>query len=283
MIINFTKIQACGNDYIYINCLDGVNFDPPELAVMMSPRHISVGSDGVILACRSDVADYKMRIFNADGSEAQMCGNGIRGLATFLADEGLISSGVETISIESNSGVHVVRYNTDGSVSAEMVKHSFAPTDIPMKRQLPLRGELISVNDREYKSYAISVGNPHLVLFVENADIFDLEETAKRINESRLFPNGVNVEVLSMTADRKIKMRVYERGSGETYSCGTGACAVAISLIEEGIFDSKNDIVIQTRGGELRCTMSEDGRMMLSGKTHIVYKGYYDYQSQELK
>ena len=276
MKINFTKIQSCGNDYIYVNCLNGIKFDPSELAIRMSPRHLSVGSDGVILACPSDIADFKMRIFNADGSEAKMCGNGIRGLAAFLADEGLISANTATLKIESNSGIHAVNYNSDGSISAEMVKHSFEPTDIPMKRRSPLRGDSILANGIEYKCYAVSVGNPHLVLFVDDVNIFELEDTAKPINESWLFPDGVNVEIVSVSTEKSINMRVYERGSGETYSCGTGACAVALSLIEEGIPEPDN-IVIHTRGGILRCSMSASGRMILSGSSQIVYKGIYEY------
>jgi diaminopimelate epimerase len=276
MKINFTKIQSCGNDYIYVNCLKGIEFDPSGLALRMSPRHLSVGSDGVILACPSDVADFKMRIFNADGSEAKMCGNGIRGLAAFLADEGLVSASTGTLKIESNSGIHTVYYNSDGSISAEMVKHSFEPTDIPMKRRTPLRGDSILVNGIEYKSYAVSLGNPHLVLFVDNVNIFELEDNAKPINESWLFPDGINVEIVSVSTDKRINMRVYERGSGETYSCGTGACAVALSLIEEGIAESDN-VVIHTRGGILRCSMSASGRMILTGNSQIVYKGIYEY------
>lgn len=276
MKINFTKIQSCGNDYIYVNCLNGIEFDPSELAIRMSPRHLSVGSDGVILACPSDIADFKMRIFNADGSEAKMCGNGIRGLAAFIADEALISANTATLKIESNSGVHAVIYNSDGSISAEMVKHSFEPTDIPMKRRSPLRGDSILANGIEYKCYAVSVGNPHVVLFVDDVNIFELEDTAKPINESWLFPDGVNVEIVSISTEKNINMRVYERGSGETYSCGTGACAVALSLIEEGITESDN-IVIHTRGGILRCSMSASGRMILSGSSQIVYKGIYEY------
>lgn len=276
MKINFTKIQSCGNDYIYVNCLNGIEFDPSELAIRMSPRHLSVGSDGVILACPSDIADFKMRIFNADGSEAKMCGNGIRGLAAFLADEGLISASTPTLKIESNSGVHAVNFNSDGTISAEMVRHSFEPSDIPMKRRAPLRGDSILVSGVEYKSYAVSVGNPHLVLFVDNVNLFELEDIAKPINESWLFPDGVNVEIVSVSTDKRISMRVYERGSGETYSCGTGACAVALSLIEEGIADRDN-VVIHTRGGILRCSMSASGRMILSGSSQIVYKGIYEY------
>ncbi len=276
MKINFTKIQSCGNDYIYVNCLEGIDFDPSGLALRMSPRHLSVGSDGVILACPSDIADFKMRIFNADGSEAKMCGNGIRGLAAFLADEGLISASTPTLKIESNSGVHAVNFNSDGTISAEMVSHSFDPSDIPMKRRAPLRGDSILVSGVEYKSYAVSVGNPHLVLFVDNVNIFELEDTAKPINESWLFPDGVNVEIVSVSTDKRTSMRVYERGSGETYSCGTGACAVALSLIEEGIADRDN-VVIHTRGGILKCSMSASGRMILSGNSQIVYKGIYEY------
>lgn len=276
MRINFSKIQSCGNDYIYVNCLNGIEFDPSELAIRMSPRHLSVGSDGVILACPSDIADFKMRIFNADGSEAKMCGNGIRGLAAFLADEGLVSANTATLKIESNSGVHAVNYNSDGTISAEMVKHSFDPSDIPMKRRTPLRGDSILANGIEYKCYAVSVGNPHVVLFVDDVNIFELEDTAKPINESWLFPDGVNVEIVSVSTEKSINMRVYERGSGETYSCGTGACAVALSLIDEGIADRDN-VVIHTRGGILNCSMSASGRMILSGSSQIVYKGIYEY------
>lgn len=283
MNINFSKLHACGNDYIFINCMQGVDFNPVSLAQEMSPRHTSVGADGIILACHSDIADVKMRIFNSDGSEAMMCGNGIRCLAEFVADEGIIPRGISEISIETASGLRKVNYVGDGtnSVAVEMSMHTFEPSKIPMKCYEPIVGKPLTIDDRKFKAYALSVGNPHLVLISSSVEDVDLYRINRVIQESDIFTEGVNIEVISLIDSTNIRMRVFERGSGETFSCGTGACASAIAAFEEGMLIADTFVKVHTVGGTLNCFVTKNGPAWLSGEVHKVYKGIYEYKNYD--
>lgn len=275
MKVRFTKMQGCGNDYIYIN---GFNMDissPESLSVVLSDRHFGVGGDGMVLILPSDVADAKMRMFNSDGSEGKMCGNAIRCVAKYLYDEGMIHK--SSMQIETLSGIKELSLLiTDDAISCVMVnmgKAELAPESVPVR--LPGRKIVaypIEVDGKEYVITCISMGNPHAVVFAENVDVLDLGHIGPLFENHALFPDRVNTEFVEIIGKNALKMRVWERGSGETLACGTGACAAAAAAILNGYCEKNTDIKVQLAGGELTIKCTSDS-IYLTGGCKKVFEG----------
>ena len=277
MKIHFTKMHGIGNDYIYINCMGGMDFDPSDLAVKMSPRHFSVGADGVVCICSSEYADARMRMFNADGSEGKMCGNGIRCAAKFAYDSGICRKNI--MRIETLSGVKTVRLEFSGGdvvgATVDMGAAVFAAEQIPAAAAGEIVARKVALAGREREITCVSMGNPHCVIFVP-ADFdlwgFDIEKEGAPIERDAFFPEGVNVEFVRQIDKAHLQMRVWERGSGETFACGTGACASAAAAVRLGLCPKDTDISVELRGGTLVINVAEDG-VSLQGNAVMVFSG----------
>lgn len=278
--MKFTKMQGIGNDYLYINCMEGIDFDPVETSIKLSDRHFGVGSDGIILICPSEIADFKMRMFNADGSEGKMCGNGIRCFAKYVYAKGLTDK--TELQIETLSGIKTVQLIlTDGEVTAvrvDMGSPIFEPSQIPMNYKAnDAICRAISINNSVWYVTCLSMGNPHCVVFVDDVDSFDVTKNGPGFENDPLFPERVNTEFVQSIDGHTIRMRVWERGSGETLACGTGACAAAIAAIFHDYIDEDTCVItVQLRGGDLQIEWNRDeGRntVYMTGPAEFVFEG----------
>ncbi|MBR6288364.1 MAG: diaminopimelate epimerase [Acholeplasmatales bacterium] len=280
MRINFTKMHGCGNDYIYINCFDQVIENPNMLAIEMSERHFSVGSDGIVLIEKSDVADAKMRMFNADGSEGKMCGNAIRCIGKYLYDNQLVLK--KEIDIETLSGIkHLVLFVEDGKVSKVSVNMGFANFDskvIPTTLDHEMINEECVIKKNTYNITAVSMGNPHAVIYQDHIGSLDLLKIGGFFENNPIFPERVNTEFVKIIDKNHLKMRVWERGSGETYACGTGACAVVASSVRNGICNPNEIIYVELLGGILEISCSDNYEITMTGPAKKVYDGVYEYE-----
>ena len=274
MKIHFTKMQGTGNDYIYISCADKIPFDPAALASVMCPRRLSVGADGIVLICPSQKADAAMRIFNADGSEGKMCGNAIRCVGKYLWDSRAVRKTV--ITVETLSGVKTLTLRTDGdaasSVSVDMGYAEFDPEKIPVLSSEKMIGSEIAVGGMRVRVTALSVGNPHAVVFCDDIASLDLEKIGPAFEHHPLFPERVNTEFVRIVSRTGIEMRVWERGSGETLACGTGACAAVCAAAENGLVPQGKEITVRLRGGELYITYTGN-TVLMRGEAVKVYDG----------
>lgn len=282
MKLSFTKMQGCGNDYIYLNCMEEEPPDPAELSIRLSDRHFGIGGDGIILICPSKIADAKMRIFNADGSEGKMCGNGVRCVGKYLYDSGIAPR--EEIRVDTLSGVKLLRMQIRGgkAVGAQVDMGNAVLT--PEKIPVCLIGEAIvnypaEVGGRQWNITCVSMGNPHCVVFCENVAELDLEEIGVPFEKSPLFPESVNTEFVRVVERNHLEMRVWERGSGETLACGTGACASAVAAVRNGFCDPDEDITVELRGGVLtiRCT---EKTVSMTGPAETVFTGEVELQPE---
>lgn len=281
MKIEFTKMHGIGNDYIYVNCMERELPDPSGAAVAMSPRHFSVGADGLVMICSSSKADARMRMFNADGSEGLMCGNAIRCVGKYLYDNGIVKK--KRLSVETASGIkHLTLFTgEDGTVvevSVDMGYAVFAPDSIPVVYGGEMINEPCTVDGHEWEMTAVSMGNPHCVIYVEEPDALELEKIGPSFENNPIFPERVNTEFVRVIDRSTLKMRVWERGSGETWACGTGACAVCASSVKNGLCDPETPINVELVGGQLTVTVSKDYRITMKGKAEKVYDGIYDYR-----
>lgn len=291
MQIKFTKMHGCANDYIYINCLEKMDFDPCKLAKVMSPRHFSVGADGVVCICPSCVADAKMRMFNLDGSEGKMCGNAIRCVGKYLYDNGICSK--DRITIETLSGIKTLALNVENdrvvSVSVQMGKANFEPKEIPITSDEPVILKSIDVAGKAWKITAVGMGNPHSVIVTKNIgnpaaenidiDTLDLEKIGPEFENYSLFPERVNTEFIEIIDRRHIKMRVWERGSGETYACGTGACASVAACVKNGFLDANEPVAVDLIGGTLYIKCDDNYEIEMTGPATKVYEGVFEYEN----
>ena len=280
---NFTKMHGCGNDYIYFDCFQHDINNPEALSVRLSDRHYGIGGDGVILVCPSDVADGKMRMFNLDGSEGKMCGNGIRCVGKFLYDHGLVDPAKEKITVATLSGIKTLWpiYN-DRKVCAmkvDMGKAELTPALIPVdasKLPDPKADRIVNapytVDGVEYHVTCVSMGNPHCVVFKNDVETMDIEKIGPAFETSELFPERVNTEFIRVLDDHTLKMRVWERGSGETWACGTGACAAAVAAVENGYCKKDTDITVKLIGGDLVIRYTDD-TVYMTGNAVTVYEG----------
>lgn len=275
MKLKFTKMQGCGNDYIYIDCFEQSVSEPEKLAVKLSNRHFSVGGDGVILICPSDKADCKMRMFNLDGSEGNMCGNGIRCVAKYMYERRGLRR--DNITVETKSGIKQLKIDADKDkvllVTVDMGKPKFDCESVPViADKKEMLDEKITVNNIDYKVTCVSMGNPHCVIFCDDIENIDVCGIGDSIAESGIFPNGVNVEFVTVTDGYNMKMRVCERGSGETLACGTGACAAVSAAVKLGRVPQNRKIKVELLGGELYVT-STDSTVTMAGGAEIAFDG----------
>lgn len=281
MKINFTKMHGCGNDYIYVNCIDNELPNPDLISIEMSKRHFSVGSDGLVMICKSDVADAKMRMFNADGSEGKMCGNAIRCIGKYLYDNKIVTK--KSISIETLSGIKYLELfvndkNLVEMVSVNMGYASFIPKDIPVLSDVPVINQKCLINNDEYYITAVSMGNPHCVIYVDEPKELDLSKMGYAFENNLMFPQRVNTEFVRINERNSLMMRVWERGSGETWACGTGACAVAAASIKNGFCDFNKPIIIELLGGTLEILVKEDYNVIMKGPATKVFDGVFEYE-----
>lgn len=281
MRISFVKMHGCANDYIYIDCLKTTIENPNELAKVMSPRHFSIGSDGLVLICPSDVADFKMRMFNLDGSEGKMCGNAIRCVGKYVYDSGYTTS--TELSIETLSGIkylslHVVNGKVQ-TVSVKMGQAKLSKDDVPVISDTDtVVSKTVSIAGGSYSITCVSMGNPHCITYVEDVKCLDLEKIGPKFEFDPMFPERVNTEFIHVIDRTTLDMRVWERGSGETWACGTGACAAAVSSVLNGYCDYDAPITIHLLGGDLKITVDHDLNVLMEGPATKVYEGVYEYE-----
>ena len=272
-------MHGAGNDYIYFDCMKSEIENPIELARRLSDRHFSIGGDGIILLCPSTIADVKMRMFNADGSEGKMCGNGIRCVGKLAHDLGYIK--YSKCSVETLSGVKTLQLTVekDGKVSNVMVDMGLPllnGENIPSTfKGEQIVAEPLEVDGEVYSVTLVNMGNPHCVVFVENPDSLNLENLGKKFENHPAFPERVNTEFVSVTGRNRIRMRVWERGSGETLACGTGACASAVAAVLNGFCGKNEEITVSLSGGDLAVTYT-DKAVYLCGAATLVFTGNID-------
>ncbi|WMI81699.1 diaminopimelate epimerase [Anaerotignum sp. MB30-C6] len=275
--MHFTKMEGCGNDYIYINCFEEVVNQPEKLAIAMSERHFGVGADGLVLIMPSENADFRMRMFNLDGSEGEMCGNAARCIGKYVYERGLTKK--EEVSLETAGGIRYLALNIeDGivkTVGVDMGEPILEAEKIPVIHgESPVIGKRIAVNGTEFVFTCVSMGNPHGVTFVEDTAKFPVEAYGKLVEVSPLFPNKTNVEFVQVLSRNHINMRVWERGSGETLACGTGACASVVACILNGLCD--REVKVSLIGGELTITWNEeDNHVYMSGPAAFSFDGVW--------
>ena len=277
--IRFTKMQDCGNDYIFIENFDGAITCPESLCVSLCRAHTGVGSDGIVLIERSDIADVKMRSFNRDGSEGKMAGNNIRCVAKYVYDRGIVRK--EEMRVETGSGVRTLRlFLRDGKVSSvevDMGKASLRSAEIPvLSERESMVNAPVRIGGQEYSVTCVNVGNPHCVVFCDAIDGLDLTHIGPQFEHAPLFPERVNTEFVRVVNRHTLRMRVWERGSGETLACGTGACAAVVAACENGLCDKGRDIRVSLLGGELTVNYT-DARVLLTGGANVVYEGSFEY------
>ncbi len=277
--LEFTKMEACGNDYIYFNCFNQKIDNPEGLSIRLADRHFGIGGDGVVLMYPSDVADVKMRMFNLDGTEGKMCGNAARCIAKYMVDNKLVEG--DTVSIETLSGVrNVTVEKVNGEVSwatVDMGKAELKPALIPVKLAGNTAiGVPVQVADGRYRITCVSMGNPHCVVFSEDLDApldnLNLETIGPKFENDPLFPERVNTEFIKVLNRTTLKMRVWERGSGETFACGSGACAAVVAAVENGYCPKNEEITVKLKGGDLKIRYTDDA-VYLSGGAVKVYEG----------
>lgn len=278
MKLSFTKMQGCANDYIYLDCRkNGVPEQITELAKELSRRHFSIGADGIICICapQTEGADGTMRIFNADGSEGMMCGNGIRCVAEWLRTHEPLCAEKQQLLIDTRSGCKTMRYQGDGCWQVEMGVYSTLPADLPAVNMgdAPLVNKTLLVDGKSWNVTCVSIGNPHCVTVVPQADSLPLEAIGPAFEKHANFPQQVNTEFVEVVDATHLKMRVWERGSGETWACGTGASATAAALTEQGICPRGEDIHVQLRGGELIIRILPGNELLMTGPAKIVCEG----------
>ena len=277
--MKFTKMQGLGNDYIYINCTKGYESieNPGELSKKLSDRHFGIGGDGIILICDSDLADFKMRMFNKDGSESEMCGNGIRCVGKYVYDFGLTKK--EEIKIETLAGIKNLKLNiSKGKVESVCVDMGEPILD---QNKIPLicdnNKNIIELNlfDNKFIFHCLSMGNPHAITVIDDIKDFDVDKFGKLVESDNHFPNKTNVEFIQILDKNNIKMRVFERGSGETLACGTGACASVVSCVLNGLTERK--VRVNLLGGVLDIEYKEsDNHVYMMGPAITDFNGVID-------
>lgn len=298
MHIPFFKMEGCGNDYLFIDVdrLDegirkDLNEHAPNFAREMSDRHFGIGSDGLVLILDTVGADARMRMFNADGSVGEVCGNALRCVAYYLAHEKL--PGNDELTIKSGESIMTARVIREDKelvrIDVDMGKPIFEGEKIPFLPQL-IPDEFLSIgggghmpfklafeiDERPVVGHILSMGNPHMVLMLDrDPEDLDIEEHALRLQAMEMFPNGVNIEFVGKRSDGSYGQRTYERGSGETLACGSGACAVAVVLISEGLAQRNEIVALELRGGTLELTQATDGDVLMSGPARKVFEGVY--------
>lgn len=274
--MKFTKMQGLGNDYVYVNCFQETVDNPEELAIQVSERHFGIGSDGLILIKPSQVADFTMDMYNLDGSRAEMCGNGIRCVGKYVYDYGLTDQ--TEISVETLAGIKYLKLHVEDGKVKQVTVNMGAPILIP--EQIPVvapEGDTavnvpIVVDGTEYRTTCVSMGNPHSVVFVEDTEHFPLEQVGPLFEHHEMFPKRVNAEFVQVLNRQHVKMRVWERGSGETLACGTGACATAVACILNG--KTEDEVTVSLLGGDLIIRWDRENNLVyMTGPAKVVFDG----------
>ena len=281
-MLTFSKMHGIGNDYIYINCFQETVTDPEKLSIFMSNVRFGVGSDGLVLILPSEVADFRMRIFNADGSEAMMCGNATRCVGKYVYEHGMTDK--TEVSLETNSGIkYLTLYvneatNKVDAVKVDMGKAILKPAEIPVADDGDrFIAKPVVVDGVSYDMTCVSMGNPHAVVFLPEIDSLDLEKMGPSFEHHPLFPNRVNTEFIRVIDDHTLQMRVWERGSGETFACGTGACAAAVASVLNGYCKREQEILIHLRGGDLLIIYHNDESVTMIGPATFIFEGKMEY------
>ncbi|MDE5736870.1 MAG: diaminopimelate epimerase [Oscillospiraceae bacterium] len=275
--MKFSKMHGIGNDYVYVNCFQEQIDNPEQLSIAVSDRRKGIGSDGLILILPSDKADCRMRMFNADGSEGMMCGNGIRCVGKYVYDNGIVTS--PELSVETKSGIKYITLQIENhkavGATVDMGKAILKPSDIPMFAEGEnFIAKPLTVNQKQYIITAVSMGNPHCVVFLdEDINKLDLEKIGSAFEHHKAFPEQVNTEFVNIINSHTVKMRVWERGSGETMACGTGACAVAVASVLNGYCKYDEPITVQLLGGDLQIVYHANGTVMMTGSATHVFDG----------
>lgn len=278
--MKFTKMHGIGNDYIYVNCFEEIVAEPEKVSMILSDVRKGIGSDGLVLIMPSDIADFRMRMFNIDGSEGKMCGNATRCIGKYVYEKGLTDK--KEITLETLSGIKYLTLfvNPDNKVElvkVDMGKAILEPENIPVDFQgdrfinVP-----VEVNGNAYNLTCVSMGNPHAVLFTDNIADLNLEKIGPNFENHKLFPERINTEFIEVLDSHTLNMRVWERGSGETFACGTGACASAVASVLNGYCNYDEEILIHLRGGDLRITYQSDGTVMMTGSADFICDGTVD-------
>ena len=278
--MKFTKMQGIGNDYVYVNCCEETVKDPAAVARYVSDRHFGIGSDGLILIKPSDIADCEMDMYNLDGSQGAMCGNGIRCVAKYVYDYGIVKK--ENISVSTKSGIKYLDLTVrDGKVALVRVNMG---SPVLTASQIPVVSsteEMINaplkVNGETYYITAVSMGNPHAIVYMTDVDHLDIGEIGPYFENHMAFPDRVNTEFVEVLDDHTLKMRVWERGSGETLACGTGACAVAVASILNGHVDGEKPVTVKLLGGDLEIFWDrQENLVYMTGPAATVFDGEID-------
>lgn len=291
--MKFTKMQGIGNDYVYVNCFEEKVENPSELAVKISNRNFGVGSDGLILIKPSEVADFTMEMYNADGSQSEMCGNGIRCVGKYVYDYGLTDK--ESISVETLAGIKYLDFTIENGKVALITVNMGSPELVPEKVPVnvdAIKGvsdseksglaqvvdKTLEVDGKEYNVTCVSMGNPHCITFVDDTASFPLEEEGPKFEFHAAFPNRVNAEFIQVLSRNEVNMRVWERGSGETLACGTGACASTVACILNGLTDE--EITLHLLGGDLKVRWDRDeNAVFMTGPAKVVFDGEIDVEA----
>ena len=276
--MKFTKMHGLGNDYVYVNCFEEKIDNPPAVARFVSDRHFGIGSDGLIMINPSKVADFEMEMYNADGSRGEMCGNGIRCVAKYVYDYGLTDK--TQISVETLGGIKYLDLTVeDGKVTlvkVDMGKPELKAELIPIVSDNEhVLDEPIEVDGKEYRMTGVSMGNPHTVIYVDDVKNLDLETIGPKFENHERFPKRINTEFVRCIDRHTVEMRVWERGSGETLACGTGACAVAVASILNNLTDTQ--VTVKLLGGDLQIEWDkEKDRVFMTGPAKVVFDGVMD-------
>lgn len=273
--MKFTKMHGCGNDYVYVNCFEEKVENPGMVSEIVSDRHFGIGSDGLILICPSEKADFRMRMFNADGSEGEMCGNGIRCVAKYVYDHHMTDK--TQISVETGAGIKYLDLTVeDGKVTlvkVDMGEPILKPELIPVfSDKSPVVKEPIEVDGKEWEMTCVSMGNPHAVVFIEDTANFEIEKVGPHFEHHKVFPNRTNTEFVQIISRTEMNMRVWERGSGETWACGTGTCASVMAAILNGL--TENKVLVHLLGGDLVIEYDEkSNHIFMTGPATTVFEG----------
>ncbi|AMP19980.1 diaminopimelate epimerase [endosymbiont 'TC1' of Trimyema compressum] len=273
--MKFTKMHGLGNDYIYVNCFKENVENPSALSIEISDRHFGIGSDGLVLIMPSETEDFRMRMFNNDGSEGEMCGNAIRCIGKYVYDNGLTKK--EIVSVETLGGTKVIALNIKNgiveSARVDMGGPILEPEKIPVNfKSNPVVNEPIIVDGKTYEVTCVSMGNPHAITYMEQINHLELDKIGPSFEFNEKFPNRINTEFVEVISRKKLKMRVWERGSGETLACGTGACAVLVASVLNGL--SERVATVELKGGSLKIEWNqEDNHVYMTGPATKVFDG----------
>lgn len=280
--IKFTKMEGLGNDYIYINCMEGMpEVKLEDLAIKMSDRHFGVGGDGIICILPSDNADFRMRMFNADGSEGKMCGNGSRCVAKYVYDNGLTDK--TEVTLDTLAGIKILGLHLGGdgkveTVTVDMGEPELTAALVPAvsEKERMVEETLRTDNHGDFRVTAVSMGNPHGVIFVDAITDELVHGAGRELERHAAFPDRANIEFVKVLNDGEVEMRVWERGSGETLACGTGACATAVACALTG--RTGRDVTVHLLGGDLHIEWAENNHVFMTGPAKSVFTGEYEYQ-----